>query len=70
MYYPDAQKKYNDKITTFTLKYSLKEKKEADRLLMYLQKENLTRVGYLKALIKADLDAKGIPYPELSDDSE
>lgn len=70
MYNPDAQKKYNDKLTTFTVKYSLKEKKEADRLLLYLQSNKLSRVGYIKSLIKADLDAKGIPYPELSDNTE
>ena len=70
MYNPDAQKKYNDKLTTFTVKYSLKEKKEADRLLLYLQSNKLSRVGYIKSLIKADLDAKGIPYPELFDSIE
>ena len=70
MYNPDAQKKYNNKLTIFTVKYSLKEKKEADRLLLYLQSNKLSRVGYIKSLIKADLDAKGIPYPELSDNTE
>lgn len=70
MYNPDSQKKYNDKITTFTVKYSLREKKEADRLLLYLQSNKLSRVSYIKSLIKADLDEKGIPYPELSDNIE
>lgn len=42
------------------IKYTPKESGEYERLNKYLEKENITITAYLKELIKADLDSKGI----------
>ena len=61
-----AEKKRAQKITSFTLKYNVSESKSGKRLKKYLQDNGLTANSYLKSLVKADLDSKGIEFP--SDD--
>lgn len=65
-----ADDKYRDKITRITIKFSLEDEIEAQRFKVFLKNNNLTAGRYIRQLIKADMDAKGIPYPELLDDSE
>lgn len=69
-YYASNQKEYRKKLIQFQLRYFLNDKKEGERLQSYLKNVNMSYSNYIKPLIKADLDAKGIPYPELSDNIE
>lgn len=62
-YSPKSQKTYNQKCIRFAIKYTPNEKKESDRLKEYLEKNGLSANGYIKELIKRDLDGKGIAYP-------
>lgn len=62
-YSPVSQKTYNQKCIRFAIKYTPNEKKESDRLKEYLEKNGLSANGYIKELIKRDLDGKGIAYP-------
>lgn len=65
-YNKEVQSRYRKKIVQFKAEYSLSEedKKEASRIRAYLKESGQSANAYLKALIKADLDAKGIPYPD------
>ena len=65
----EAQKRYELKRSkqckTYAIKYSLTndtDKAENDRLKAYLEQSGIKANAYIKALIKADLDAKGIGY--------
>lgn len=69
-YYANNQKEYRKKLLQFQLRYFLNDKNEGERLKSYLKNVNMSYSNYIKPLIKADLDAKGIPYPELSDNIE
>nr|DAP47893.1 MAG TPA: hypothetical protein [Caudoviricetes sp.] len=51
----------------FAVKYREKELINAIRLKKYLQLNELSANSYLKELIKRDLDAKKIEYPDISD---
>lgn len=66
----EAQAKYRKKVKNITLKFYPSETIEYERIKMYTQNNDISYGDYIKLLIKADLDSKGIPYPELSDDSE
>lgn len=67
----EPQKRYEKKrakqCKTYAIKYTPPELIESNRLQTYLATANTSANSYIKALIKSDLDAKGIPYP---DDSE
>ena len=65
-YNKEVQSRYRKKIVQFKPEYSLSEedKKEASRIRAYLKESGQSANAYLKALIKTDLDAKGIPYPD------
>ena len=65
-YNKEVQSRYRKKIVQFKAEYSLSEedKKEASRIRAYLKESGQSANAYLKALIKADLDAKGMPYPD------
>ncbi len=63
-YYPDSQKKYNQEITQYSVKYRKHEEKEANRIKYYLSNNNISFNVYIKGLIKEDLDRKEIPYPD------
>lgn len=63
----ESQKKYEQKrmkdCKNFTAKYRLyidQERKEKERLQRYLTDTNQTANAYIKALIKTDLDKKGV----------
>ena len=59
-----AYKKYNKKKKTFSVVYTPSDINEGLRLENYLNTISISKNEYLKGLIKADLDAKGIGYPE------
>ena len=59
----EAYKKYNKKNKkTFSAVYTKKDMCEAIRLERYLDTQTMSNNEYIKSLIKADLDSKGIPY--------
>lgn len=60
-----AVKKYTDKIKPigFTVSYKTTDKPDGERLKEYLAQTGQTANAYIKSLIRADLDAKNIPYP-------
>lgn len=66
-----AQKKYNQKTITIAASYKPgTDIKEGIRLKQYLTTTGQTANAYIKALIKRDLDNKGITYlkPDNTDD--
>lgn len=71
-YNKEVQSRYRKKIAQFKAEYSLSEedKKEAIRIKAYLKKTGQSANAYIKALIKADLDAKGVSYPDNTDNRE
>ncbi len=62
-YDKDSQSNYNKKRKQYKAQYSLCDRDEVARIDKYLNDNGLTAGTYIKSLIKADLDAKGIPYP-------
>ena len=64
----DAQKKadkaYNTKSLNFTVCYRPGEIAQGKRLKEYLKESNQSVNAYLKKLIADDLNSKGIPYPD------
>lgn len=68
-YNKEAQSRYKKKITQYKVQYSLSDndRKESDRLKAYLAETGQSANSYIKALIKSDLDKKGIPYPDNTD---
>lgn len=54
-----AQAKYKQKIIQYSVKYSLSDSKDGERIKAYLEQTGQTANSYIKALIKADLDNKG-----------
>ena len=71
-YNKEVQSRYKKKITQYKVQYSLSDndRKESDRLKAYLVETGQSANSYIKALIKADLDAKGVPYPDNTDNRE
>ncbi len=63
-YSAKSQKKYNDKCYRFSIKFLPSEVKEIDRFKSYLASTGQSANGYIKGLIKKDLDSKGIPYEQ------
>lgn len=61
-YNKEAQKKYNGKSNYIQLKYTPNQIAEYNRIKQYCTDNELTLQGYIKELIKRDLDAKNIPY--------
>ena len=60
-----ADKKYNEKSQVFTICYRPTDIEEGLRLKKYLTDNNISANSYIKALIKTDLDNKGILYIEM-----
>ena len=67
----ESQKEYEKKrmkqCKTYAIKYSLylqDENRENERLKRYLEQSGISANSYIKGLIKADLDGKGVPYEE------
>lgn len=59
-----ADRKYNEKRMTFAISYTPTDKEEGLRLKAYLNSTNQSANSYIKSLVKADLDNKGMPYTE------
>ena len=59
----DAISRYNAKSKYIKLKYTQYQINEHERIVKYCDNNGLSLQGYIKSLIKSDLDAKGIPYP-------
>lgn len=59
-YSPKSQKTYNNKCHYFSVKYTPAESDQADKLRAYLKVSGQSANAYIKALIKADLDQKGV----------
>ena len=71
-YNKEVQSRYRKKIAQFKAEYSLSEedKREALRIRTYLKKTGQSANSYIKGLIKSDLDAKGVSYPDNTDNRE
>ena len=63
-----AYKRYRAKKLNFAISYSPIDKIEGLRLQAYLTQSGQSANAYLKSLVKADLDSKGIAYPETDAD--
>ncbi len=61
-YSAKSQKKYNDKCYMFSIKFIPSEAEDIDRFKSYLANTGQSANGYIKELIKKDLDSKNIPY--------
>ncbi len=59
-YNRDAQKRYDDKSMVYAIKYRPTDISEGIRLKEYLSDTGQSANSYIKGLIKADLDSKGI----------
>lgn len=59
-YSKESQARYKKKIKNFCVHYSLTDSEEAIRLETYLKDTGQTANAYIKALIKRDLDEKGV----------
>ena len=59
----EAIKKYNRGSKYIQLKFTPNQIAEYNRIALYCDKNDLSLQGYIKSLIKADLDGKGISYP-------
>ena len=59
-YNKEAQKRYSEKTMTFAVKYYPTDIIEGKRLKKYLEDNGISANGYIKELIKKDLDSKGI----------
>lgn len=59
-YSPKSQKTYNTKCHYFTVKYTPVESDQAEKLKVYLKESGQSANSYIKALIKKDLDKKGV----------
>ena len=57
-YHAESQKRYNDKCNIVRLKYTEKETEEYNKLVHYIEENNLKISVYIKELIKKDLDNK------------
>ena len=58
-----SQKKYNQKSKYIQLKFTDNQMSDHDRIRKYCTDNNLSLQGYIKTLVKKDLDEKKIPYP-------
>lgn len=56
----DANKRYEEKIERFSVKFSIGELEIAHALKSYLEETEQSVNGYLKNLIRKDLTEKGI----------
>lgn len=59
-----ADMKYNEKRLNFGVGYTPTDILEGLRFKSFLESNNYSANSYIKELIKKDLDAKKVPYPE------
>lgn len=57
-----AVKKYNQNSKYIQLKFTNNQLHEYERIIKHCNDNNLSYQGYIKELIKSDLDNKGVPY--------
>lgn len=55
-----AISKYNKKSKTISLKFTENQLPEYERIINYCKQNKLSYQGYIKDLIKKDLDKKGV----------
>ena len=55
----NAISKYNKKSKTISLKFTENQLSEYDRIINYCRDNGLSYQGYIKVLIKKDLDERG-----------
>lgn len=67
-----ADKTYRErhKPIQLSVQYKTEDKIDGLRIKKYLANTGQSANAYIKALIKSDLDAKGIPYPDVNDGDE
>ena len=65
-----AYKKYNQKKINFAVVYTPIDAIEGQRLKAYIAQTGQSANAYIKSLIKADLDAKNVPYPPQEPDND
>lgn len=58
----NSDRKYNEKRIPFSIGYTPADINEGKRLKAYLAQTGMSANSYIKGLIKADLDSKGISY--------
>lgn len=60
----EIDKRYRDKNKplTFAISYKIKDYTDGLRLKKYLEDNGFNANSYIKALVKADLDNKGVKY--------
>lgn len=63
-YYKESQSNYKKKLKQFKVQYNLQDNIEGLRVQKYLDENHLSANSYIKALLKQDMDNKGIAYPE------
>ena len=68
-YNKKADENYRKKIDRMAIKYGISELNESERLRLYLAQTGQSANSYIKGLIKADLDSKGIPYQDSQDNA-
>lgn len=61
-YSKKADDNYRKKYKYIGLKYAISELPEHTRIVEYCNANNISMQSYIKGLIKADLDGKGIKY--------
>lgn len=61
-YNAKSQKIYNEKCKRMNLKYTPQELAEYNRICKYCNDNGYSLQGYIKQLIKNDLDSKNIHY--------
>lgn len=59
---------YNKKSKYIQLKFTQNSVDEYQRIVNYTDSNKMSMQRYIKELIKADLDSKGIPYPKADKD--
>lgn len=60
----EAIRKYNTGSKYIQLKFTPNQIADYNRIFAYCEKNGLSLQGYIKGLVKADLDSKGIPYEQ------
>lgn len=65
-----ADKTYNEKRIPFSIGYTPVDIDEGKRLKAYLAQTGISANSYIKGLIKQDLDNKGVPYIDSTDNTD
>ena len=65
-----AIKKYNSNSKYISIKYTPNQISDYERVTTYCSNNGLALQAYIKSLIKADLDSKGVSYIDAGDGSK